>query len=83
MHFKQCFVQTSCEKKFGIKKVETLILKVKSLLSVCIFHTRCSLQSQSWFYNGPNQDRKIMATCLYQLTHKKLNQLTQYIARFC
>ena len=45
---------------------------------VCIFHTRCSLQSQSWFYNDPNQDSKIMANCLYQWAHGKLNQ---YILR--
>ena len=41
---------------------------------VCIFHTRCSLLSQIYFYSGPNQDSKIMATCLFQLKHKKLNQ---------
>ena len=46
----------------------------KSLLLVCIFHSRYSLQSQSWFYNGPNQDSKIMAALIYQLTHWKLNQ---------
>ena len=38
-----------------------------------VFHSLCSLQSQSWFYNGPNQDSKIIATCLYQVAHKKLN----------
>ena len=38
-----------------------------------IFQTGCSLQSQSWFYNGPNQDSKNMATCPYQLTHRKLS----------
>ena len=30
-----------------------------SSLSVCIFHTRCSLKSQSCFYNDPNQDNTI------------------------
>ena len=24
-------------------------------------------------YNSPNQDSKIMATCLYQLTYRKIN----------
>ena len=42
------------------------------MLLVCIFHSRCSLQSQSWFYNGPNQDSKNMADCPYQVTHRKL-----------
>ena len=57
------------------RKKENFASKVneKFLLLVCIFHTRCSLQSQSWFYNVPNQDSKNMATCPYQLTHRKLN----------
>ena len=45
-----------------------------SSLFVCIFHTRCSLQSPSWFYNDPNQDNTIRAFCNYELTHKKINQ---------
>ena len=46
-----------------------------SSLFVCIFHTICSLQSQSWFYNGTNQYNTIKAFCLYQ-NNKTLDQLS-------
>ena len=38
--------------------------------SICIFHTRCSLQSQGCFYNVPYQENKISAFCPYHLTYR-------------